>query len=161
MTWRKAYFIQAQNDYTIFCEFKQRTDVAMCQKIHYLQMATEKLAKAFLSPHTGAPPPRVHTALVKFLRISKGRPEIRRQLGYGENYQAYCSYIDSLLEVAGKIENLAPIGDRERPNPEYPWQDNSGKVISPATYLFPEFSRHEIVKFQHLTDGLFRIFKDI
>ena len=45
MTWRKAYFTQAQNDYSLFREFKKRSDIAMCQKLHYLQMATEKFAE--------------------------------------------------------------------------------------------------------------------
>jgi hypothetical protein len=158
MTWRMAYFAQAQNDYGLFRELKGRSDVAMCQKLHYLQMATEKLAKAFLSPHAGSPPPRVHTALARFLRMSKGRPEIRRQLGYEGNYQAYCSYIDSLVGVAERIERLAPVGDQERPNPEYPWVDGTGNVVCPAGYAFAEFGRQEIINFQCLTDGLFRIF---
>lgn len=161
MTWRKAYFTQAQNDYRVFREFKKRTDVAMCQKLHYLQMATEKLAKAFLSPPNGGCPPRVHTALAKFLRISKGRREIRRQLGYGENYHAYCLYIDNLIDIAERIEHLAPVGDKEHVNPEYPWKDNTGVVICPATYHFNEFKCQEIASFQHFTDNLFRIFSEV
>lgn len=162
MTWRTAYFTQAQNDYDVFREFKGRTDIAMCQKLHYLQMATEKLAKAFLSSATGGRPPRVHTALVRFLKMSKGRPDIRRRLGYaGKNSPAYCSYIDSLLDVAGRIERLAPVGGQERPNPEYPWEDDNGEVVCPVDYCFPEFGRQEIVAFQHFTDGLFRIFAEV
>ncbi len=160
MTWRRAYFTQALNDYDVFREFKRRADVAMCQKLHYLQMATEKLAKAFLSPPTGQPPPRVHTALVRFLQISKGRPELRRKLGYAGNYHAYCSYINSLLGVAERIERLAPVGGEERLNPEYPWATNADEVICPACYGFPEFGRQEITDFQHFMDALFRIVAD-
>ena len=161
MSWRIAYFIQAQNDYGVFRELKRRADIAMCQKLHYLQMATEKLAKAFLSPPSGARPPRVHTALVRFLRMSKGRPEIRRQLGFEKNYRAYCTYIDSFLDLARRIEGLAPVGGEERVNPEYPWADIAGNVLCPASYAFPEFGRQEITSFQHLTDSLFRIFAEI
>lgn len=160
MTWRKAYFTQAQNDYNLFLEFKKRSDIAMCQKLHYLQMSTEKLAKAFLSPPSGEQPPRVHAALVRFLRMSKSRPEIRRQLGYAENYRAYCSYIDSLLGVAEQIELLAPVGGQERINPEYPWDAGGGSVICPSLYGFSEFGRQELIAFQHLTDALFRVFQD-
>ncbi len=111
MNWRTAFFLQARNDYAIFREFKGRSDVAMCQKLHYLQMASEKLAKAFLCPMTGeTPPPVQHKILVRFLRLSKGRPEIRRQLGYTQDYRAYCSYVDSLLDIAQRIEDLAPVG---------------------------------------------------
>jgi hypothetical protein len=59
--------------------------------------------------------------LGRFLRISKGLPELRRQLGYEGNYNAFVSYIDSLLPLAEKIEALAPEGKRlDKPNPEYP-----------------------------------------
>jgi len=157
MNWRAAYFAQAMDDYGVFREFKKRSDVRMCQKLHYLQMATEKLAKAFLSPPAGQRPPPVHSALVRFLRMSKGRPDIRRQLGYEKNYLSYCSYIDSLLGLAERIERLAPVGDKERLNPEYPWEEAGGNVVCPARYDFPEFERQELAEFQHLTDALFRI----
>lgn len=88
MSWRTAYFVQAQSDYRVFREFRRRADIEICHKLHYLQMATEKLAKAFLSPHTGGAPPRVHTALARFLRMTMGRPEIRRPLGYERNHRA-------------------------------------------------------------------------
>lgn len=158
MTWRKAYFIQAQNDYLIFSEFKKRPDISMCQKLHYLQMATEKLAKAFLSSPTDKPP-NVHKALVRFLQMSKRRPEIRRQLGFENRHEAFRPYIDSILDLAGRIESLAPVGGLERLNPEYPWVNGSDSVIAPANYSFPEFGHQELVKFQNLTDSLFRIFK--
>jgi len=158
MTWRSAFFAQARADWRLFCELKQRTDVPMCQKLHYLQMATEKLAKAFSSSQTGQRPPRSHVALTRFLKVSKGRPEIRHRLGYQENYRSFCAYIDSLLGIAQQIEQLAPVGDQEGPNAEYPWLDpDSGDVVSPAEYAFPEFSRQELLEFQHFTNTLFRI----
>jgi hypothetical protein len=64
MIWRTAYFMQAQNDYSVFREFKRRADIAMCQKLHYLQMATEKLAKAWRSV-----PPTTPSA-IPLLRMS-------------------------------------------------------------------------------------------
>jgi len=93
--------------------------------------------------------------------MSKGRPEIRRQLGFERNYRAYCTYIDSFLDLAERIERLAPVGGEERVNPEYPWADIAGNVLCPASYAFPEFGRQEITSFQHLTDALFRIFAEI
>lgn len=159
MEWRTAFFAQAQSDYGMFRELN-RGDVPMSHKLHYLQMATEKLAKAFMSPPTGDSPPKVHNILVKFLQISKGRPEIRRKLGYESNPLAYSSYINSLIGVAGQIEGLAPTAADERPNPEYPWANAAGDVQCPAHYHFPEINWQEIVAFQHLTAGLFRIFPE-
>lgn len=161
MSWRSAYFAQAQDDYAVFCDFKRRTDIRMCQKLHYLQMATEKLAKAFLSPPAGGCPPMIHTALVRFLQISKGRPEIRRRMGYGSDHRAYCSYIDSLIGIAMQIEALAPTSGKQQPNPEYPWVNQDGAVMTPATYSFSEFRRQDLAKFQNLTNDLFRIFATI
>ena len=130
----------------------------MCQKLHYLQMATEKLAKAFLSSPSDKPP-NVHKAIVRFLQTCKSRPEIRRQLGFDNQHEAFRLYIDSILDLAGRIEDLAPVGGQERLNPEYPWLDGAGSVIAPASYGFSEFGQQELLKFQNLTDSLFRIFK--
>ena len=83
-------------------------------------MATEKLAKSYLcNPKSN--PPKTHYAFVNFLRITKRRPETREKLGYGNNYNAYSSYIDTIIDFAEKIEKLAPVGGNfDRVNPEYP-----------------------------------------
>jgi len=157
MTWRQAFFTQARSDFTIFQEFKERPDIPYCQKLHYLQMATEKLAKGYLSPTNGNPPPKTHLALVRFLQISKGQPEIRRKLGFENNHRGYSAYIDGLLHIADQIEQLAPVGNCDQPNSEYPWVTNGHSIISPTNYNFPEFDKQALTKFQGLIMSLFRI----
>jgi len=157
MNWREAYFTQAWSDYRVFRGLNTERH-PLCHKLHYLQMAAEKLAKGFLCSTNDPPPKRTHLAFVPFLHVSKTRPEWRRQLGYGDNYRAYTSYIDSLLPLAEKIERLAPVGGTfDRTNPEYPWKDEEGKVTCPALYGFPDFGRTELAKIQVLLSNLFRI----
>ena len=92
MTWREAFLRQAESDYRIFRDLNHsQASVPVCHQLHYLQMATEKLAKALTCPDAGYPPKATHVAFARFLRIMKGRPELRRELGYQGNYNAFAS----------------------------------------------------------------------
>jgi len=125
-------------------------------------MSTEKLAKAFSCPQNGTAPKTSHASLTRFLRISKGRQDLRRALGYEGNYDAYVSYIDSLLPLAEKIEALAPEGRcLNQSNSEYPWTSQSGTVIAPIDYVFEDIWRNviSINKLKTLIEHLMRIAK--
>jgi hypothetical protein len=142
MTWRAAYLKQAEDDYVVFRRLNQGRQ-PVHQQLHYLQMATEKLAKAYTCGADNKPPKTTHTALTRFMRISKGRQELRRQLRYGSNYHAFAAYVDSLLPLAEKIERLAPESSMKRPNPEYPWEDAQGVIISPVDFGFDDIWRRQ------------------
>jgi len=163
VTWKAAFIRQAENDYGVFLTFnRSKTPIPVCQQLHYLQMSTEKLAKAFSCPQSGAAPKTSHAALTRFLRISKGRQELRRALGYEGNYDAYVSYIDSILPLAEKIEALAPEGKRlDKPNPEYPWTCELGTAIAPIDYDFTDIwmDAPGINKLKTLIEHLLRIAK--
>lgn len=110
-----------------------------CHQLHFLQMATEKLAKAFLSG-SGTPgrrPANVHTAFTGSVRMAKQRADIRKICGFPEDRRAsYNSYIDMLIPTAREIERLAPgVGGADSPNTEYPWL-HAGQVTSPLFYGF-------------------------
>ena len=138
MTWKEAFVRQAENDYSVFREFNA-SGKPISQQLHYLQMATEKLAKALSLGHRNDRPKTTHAALGRFLRISKNRPDLRRDLDYGGNYNAFVSYIDSLIPFAEKIERLAPRGGRlDEPNAEYPWQVAGSSVIAPLDHKFDD-----------------------
>ena len=125
-------------------------------------MATEKLAKALSYGRRNEPPKTTHAALGKFLRISKGNKKLRRDLGYEGNYNAFVSYVDSLVPLAEKIEVLAPEGRRlDKPNPEYPWQSAGGGVIAPLDYTFDDiwFDVTSMNKLRGLIANLIRIGK--
>jgi len=157
MNWREAYLTQALSDYEVFQELNTGR-YPKCHKLHYLQMATEKLAKGFLCSPRGLPPKKTHFAFVRFLKVTKKRPKIRKGLGFGSDHLAYSAYIDSLLPVAERIEKLVPIGGAlDKINAEYPWVDSTRQVHCPCLHTFPDLQKTELVRIQTLVSDLFRI----
>ena len=131
--WRSAYFAQALSDYTTFRLLREQ-NAPICQYLHYLQMATEKLAKGFKTSPGAGPHEKTHQALVSFMRLSRGLPAVRQASGLA-NISAYAAFIDSLLPLARTIEGLAPDEAGDSPNPEYPWEFHGG-VTAPVEYAF-------------------------
>jgi len=105
-------------------------------------MATEKLAKGFLTPSEGGPYEFTHKAFVRLIRDASNMPRIRERWGKTRHHGAYRSFLRSIEPLAAEIEGLAPgvtmpgEADGEHPNPEYPWQDGTGTVCSPLRYAF-------------------------
>jgi hypothetical protein len=121
------------------------------------------LGKAFLTPAGSmTPAPMNHKAFVRMLQQIKTRPEIRRQLGY-RNASAFRSYIDSLLNLATRIQRLSPDqAGLTQPNPEYPWWTDATmtQVVAPADYRFPEFDPLQdrcVAKIDKLIGSLLRL----
>jgi hypothetical protein len=161
MNWRDGYLRQAESDYRIYSDLNQRR-APLCHRLHYLQMASEKLAKSFLCHKRHKPYRKTHYALARFLKSTKRHPAIPRLLGYGNYHLAYAAYIDSLLNVAERFENLAPVGGNyDKLNPEYPWQDGFGKIQVPVDYPFTEFAVTDFAKMQNLITSLLRIAKQM
>ncbi|MDQ2730314.1 MAG: hypothetical protein M3Y56_01530 [Armatimonadota bacterium] len=133
LDWHTAYLNQARADYERYLELSKRDEVPVCYQLQYLQMATEKLAKSFLSSAAGTRPPRVHDAFVEFVTVAKRRDDLRRLSGYTKSSQ-FRAYVSSLLPKAREVEDLSPEGP-DHPNPEYPW-DVGGIIISPLDYEF-------------------------
>lgn len=161
MNWKDSFLHQARSDYDMFNRLNRskNPEVQYCHRLHYLQMATEKLAKGYFYNGTQVPPAKTHYALGRLLRIIKGRPDFREHLGYSGNPGAFASYIDSLLPIAWSVEQLAPVGGNfDKLNAEYPWLDN-GLVQCPAEYTYPEFPKTDMVKFYGLFASLFRVIR--
>lgn len=74
--WRTAYFRQARSDYETL-QFLEEASAPFCQRLHYLQMATEKLAKGFATAPGGPQQPKVHRGYVQFLQQIKRRTELQ------------------------------------------------------------------------------------
>jgi len=135
--WKSAYARQARADYAMFLslESAQRVPALRCHALHFLQMATEKLAKAHLT-NGREPPPAIHQAFLRFLRdVARVDPNIRAGLGM-RNRESHLRYLKSLEPIARQIEALAPKADRKSENPEYPWE-SGGAIIAPAEHGFP------------------------
>jgi len=160
MGWHEAYLSQAHSDYRIMIRLAA-TGVEYCHRLHYMQMLTEKLAKAMLTPAGRATPaPATHVAFVRMLQVLKGSPEFREELGFSDA-AVFRTYINSLLDLAGRIERLSPsLAGMNQPNPEYPWEDPiTHTVRSPAEYDFQEFDPRDprMIKIDRLIRDLLRI----
>lgn len=140
MTWRDAFLRQARSEWEVY-EYLNEEEMVLSHQLHYLQMASEKLAKGLMSdPRSGDPPPRTHRALVRMLQTVAQRPEIRRRLGFSDA-GVFRQYIVSLLPLASQLERLAPASAAmHEPNPEYPWAPSGAdSVVAPVDFDFPEF----------------------
>ena len=133
--WANAYLEQARSDWEtrdVVC----KNGCAACHELHYLQMASEKLAKAALL-RSGTPLDRVaksHQAFARFLRVASRNSSLQQRLGFkAHQLQAY---IHEVLPIADQIERLAPQLARGGPNAEYPWETSRKQVIAPVSHGF-------------------------
>jgi hypothetical protein len=120
---QELWWKQARSDHALFVQLR-RAGVNECHLLHYLQMATEKLSKAYLW-RSGHAPPRTHTGFVRFLRalLDRRTPELDRiatvlrfrRRGDLENW------VRSVHALAYSLQNIAPAEAGNGPNPEYPW----------------------------------------
>ena len=131
----------------------------MCHRYHYLQMATEKLSKAFLCPSNYDTPLRTHKTLGRFLRTLSNLREYREQLGFKNYAAAFRVSIHSILDVADYIESLAPAVNEDLypESTEYPSADHQGLIVSPVSFEFDSFPKEELIKFSRLIHDLLRI----
>ncbi len=160
MNWRKAFFRQASSDHAVR-RFLNTPKVEYCHRLHYLQMMTEKLAKAFLTKPTEKNQPALtHAGFVQFLRVLRGRRDLRQNLGY-QDAASFNQFIDSLLPLAEQVQRLAPsFAGTSQPNPEYPWFDRvAGEVIAPAEYDFHAMNPRsaKMIKLESLLNQLIRL----
>ena len=130
--WRSAYLRQAKSDYALFLMLTE-ANAPLCHRLHYLQMATEKMSKGLLTPPGGPRFARSHNALVNFMIVAKVRHDIREASHFKSRTQ-FIAYIDSLIDTGRRIEDLSPEGD-DHPNPEYPWEVQ-GRIVVPIEYAF-------------------------
>jgi hypothetical protein len=133
--WSDAFLTQAGADWQIF-EHLYDSDFPECHALHYLQMATEKLAKAYLlaGPTDIETVGSTHRALIRFLQdISRNRGLQEEMVMTAAQLRAH---VKQLLPLAFEIEKLAPKLAAGGPNPEYPWEAPKGTFCVPATYEF-------------------------
>ena len=145
---QELFLRQAASDFQMFERLQSLVNegaVEPCHGLHYLQMATEKLAKAFFL--AGGPIKKRHNYFSKFSRALRTSQRIRRALGYPDS----ASFRNDLLMVAGlatTIEELAPDLADEGPNTEYPWP-TPDFTYAPATFHFSVWGR-----INHGQDGI-------
>jgi hypothetical protein len=133
-----AFVEQARSDWSVYRLLASQADVKPCHSLHYLQMACEKLAKAYRLRDTASPVDELvkrHTGFAKFVGpyfTAVLRPDYKNkdaQLGV---------VIQQARTIAREIEKLAPAIDRvsSPENAEYPWESGE-KVVAPCSHGFP------------------------
>ncbi len=137
MTFEQSlWWRQAQSDHDVFVHLR-RTGAGECHRLHYLQMATEKLSKAYLW-RSGHAPPKSHTGLVRFLRaLLDRRGELDRiaiifEFGPSVDLDRW---VRNVRTLAYELQNIAPAEAGDGPNPEYPWP-HQAPVHCPADHEF-------------------------
>jgi len=122
-SYQKLWWEQARSDHKALAVVL-RDGMAPCHALHYLQMATEKLAKAYLW-RSGSPPPKSHAGFAKFLRLlgstgKRHRQRVAKAFSF-RRFADFQNWINAVIPIANELENLAPSLANDGPNPEYPW----------------------------------------
>jgi hypothetical protein len=140
--WATAYAAQSASDFALFEMLSSMAGIPRCHLLHYLQMACEKISKAYMFRDTDAAEEKLltqHVVFSKFINAFFGSAEMRNRYA---GKQAQLQIISKVANrIAREIEKLAPAVDRlESPsNAEYPWPSNGG-VIVPCSYDYPDLS---------------------
>lgn len=140
--WAHAFAFQARSDWATFRLLSDHAEVPACHRLHYLQMACEKLAKAFRCRDTEAKLEDLlarHVGFTKFIGAYLASPQIKQD--YAERAAQLQGVTRRARQLGREIELLAPAVDRVgRPsNAEYPWANGEG-VIAPCEHSFPNLA---------------------
>jgi len=144
MTVSEAYLRQARSDFAVFVRLRamDRAAAPECHPLHYLQMATEKLAKAVLLASQRTFDRFSHVAFSDLPDVLTRR-NVAAVLGY-RNFKAYRQFLRRSAPIFRAIEQLSPASagasGREGPNTEYPWPgrgiDGMENWLAPADHRF-------------------------
>jgi hypothetical protein len=135
---QRLFWLQAQSDQALFVQLR-RVGAQECHLLHYLQMATEKLSKAYLW-RSGKVPPKSHTGFVRFLKalLDRRQPDltlIANALGF-KRPDDLDKWVSNVQNLAYALQNIAPTEARNGPNAEYPWP-HEAPAHWPAGHKFP------------------------
>jgi hypothetical protein len=140
-TWARGYARQARGEFEAFQTLERSPELPRCIRLHFLQMACEKLCKAYLCG-SGTDPDELQTS---HAFIAGPLPIIARQqfarLG-GKETTRHSQTLRQVRQLAREIELLAPTvtdGNRRPDNCEYPWE-NGGLLYVPIDYDFPNLN---------------------
>lgn len=146
--WAAAYAQQSRSDFAVYEIFTNQElakqcpplgQIEQCHSLHYLQMACEKIAKAYRFRDTDTPIEKFltsHTAFSKFMEAFTTTPAVKTL--YKNNEGAFQNVRRIARLLSREIELLAPaLGGEDKPyNAEYPWAYMM-QIIIPCNYSFP------------------------
>lgn len=137
--YQQAWWEQTRSDLGVLNALR-RSGAAPCHQLHYIQMLTEKLGKAYFW-RTKKPPKKSHAFFVKFLQALLDRPtaeveQIAQLLGFGRAHD-FENWVPKIAPLAYDVERLAPdLAGDNGPNAEYPWP-RMAPAEYPAGFDFP------------------------
>lgn len=140
--WGAAFAKQARSDWHIYQHLAAEVDSPDCHTLHYLQMACEKIAKAYRIRDLDSDINELmkhHGGFVRFVRAFLLSPTLKSE--YEHRSAQLRALMRSMSNLAREIERLAPAADgADRPdNAEYPWPAGA-TVVAPCEYDFPNLS---------------------
>jgi hypothetical protein len=120
---QQCWWEQAQSDHAVLVVLRGK-GVAPCHQLHYLQMVTEKLAKAYFW-RSGDAPKKSHIGFAPFMRALQHVPKVDRQriadIFAFQRFEGFRSFARNAMPLVYDLERLAPALSNNGPNPEYPW----------------------------------------
>jgi len=133
--WRIAYAKQGRADLLAREQLVKNTSIPQCQHLHFVQMACEKICKAYLCGQ-GSDPGDLRKS---HGYISGPLPTIARQVFARTRNADSLWVLSAIRELARRIELLAPAVDHAGTHPancEYPWERADGSIAVPAEHNF-------------------------
>ncbi|MEK6239130.1 MAG: hypothetical protein N2C14_30810 [Planctomycetales bacterium] len=135
--YQRRWWEQARSDHKVLVLLR-RKGADPCHQLHYLQMITEKLAKAYLW-RSGNAPRRSHVGFGMLMRLLQQVPQDERQqiadIFEFKRFKDFQGWARANLPLIYEVERLAPALANDGPNPEYPWPHDAPQQ-APATYEF-------------------------
>lgn len=134
----RAFLLQARADWAVYELLSRADELPRCHALHYLQMASEKIAKAYRVRDTAAEVKDLtkhHTGFVKFMNQYLLSPRFK------ERYEGKDASLQALrrdaVRLARAVERLAPgvDGDTTPENAEYPWLAGE-RVVAPCEWPY-------------------------
>lgn len=140
--WANAFVRQGRSDFDVYRKLSSDNELPICHHLHYLQMACEKVAKAYRLRDTRADIDTLltrHVGLQKFISAFLLSPTISDE--FADNRAQLQAIRRKARQLAGEVQRLAPAVDRQNnpSNSEYPWWSGRELVV-PCDYSFPNLS---------------------
>lgn len=134
MTWARAFARQACSDFEAWDWLCGDNSLPQCHRLHALQMAMEKAAKAYLMAR-GADPMALQSS---HAYIAKNIPAIVRLelASEGARPQWLMRAVQALTRRIELLHPQVDDGGVLPANCEYPWQNAAGDVVAPADHNF-------------------------
>jgi hypothetical protein len=156
--YQRLFLVQARSNLDVFRLLLGQKDLPACHALHYLQMASEMLAKAHFWRHGSRD--ATHRAFAPFFQSLMTNRRAQSCLGFQGHNASWQDRIRTATSLAERVQNLAPSIAKDSPNPEYPWPRNA-PTVAPAEHSFGIWQEIKTTpagrKFLHLIDELFRL----